>query len=69
MGRTGVGHVDGMGPAVQTGTFGGQVTPAVADDVVDELLAVHADLHGAPVLRELLGKLHLVFGGRALAVL
>ncbi len=52
-----------MGPAVRTGTFGGQVAPAVADDVVDELPAVHADLHAAPVLCELLRQLQLVFGG------
>ncbi len=69
VGRTGVGHVDGVGPAVRTGTFGGQVAPAVADDVVDELLAVHADLHAAPVLCELLRQLQLAFGGWALAVL
>lgn len=53
-----------MGSAVrQTGAFGAQVAPAVADDVMDELLAVHADLHGAPVLCELLWQLQLIFGG------
>lgn len=68
VGGAGAGRVDGVCPAVQTGTFGGQVAAAVADDVVDEFFAVDADLHGAPVLGELLRKLQLIFGGRAIAV-
>lgn len=35
---------------------------AGGDDVVDELLAVHAHFHGAPVLRQLRWELHLVTG-------
>lgn len=57
-----------MGSAMQTGTFGGLAASAVADDVVNKLPAVHADVHGAPVLRELLGELKFIFGGRVLSV-
>lgn len=32
------------------------------DDVSDELLTVHADLHRGPVLRQLRGKLQLLVG-------
>lgn len=47
---------------------------AGGDDLRDELFAVHADLHGDPVLGELLGQLQLVlraalFAAAAAAVL
>lgn len=47
--RAGGGHVDRVGSLMQTGTFGGLASPAVGDDVMNELPAVPADLHGAPV--------------------
>ena len=35
---------------------------AGGDDVVDELLAVHTDLHGGPVLGQLRRKLQVITG-------
>lgn len=40
---------------------------AGGDDLRDELFAVHADLHGDPVLGELLGQLQLVLRAALLA--
>lgn len=58
----GRGHVEGLRLAVEPRPLAGhaQAFPAGRDEVCDELLAVHADLHGDPVLRQLLGQLQLV---------
>lgn len=55
-------HVEGLGFAIETGPLGGHAQAALAggDDLCDELLAVHADLHGHPVLRQFLGQLRPV---------
>lgn len=55
-------HVEGLGFPVEAGTLAGYAQAALAgrDDFCDELLAVHADLHGDPVLGHFLGQLQLV---------
>lgn len=55
-------HVEGLGFPVETSALAGYAQGALAggDDFCDELLAVHADLHGDPVLSHLLGQLELV---------
>lgn len=55
------GHVEGLCFPFQPGSFVGQhqAAPAWADDFRNELFAVYAHFHGAPVLHELLGKLQL----------
>lgn len=55
-------HVEGLGFALQTGSCAshGYAAFAGADDVVDELLAVHAYLHGAPVFCQFLWQLHFI---------
>lgn len=55
-------HVEGLGFAVEAGTLGGYTQAALAggDDLRDELFAVHANLHGDPVLSQFLGQLWLV---------
>lgn len=57
--RAGRRHVERLGSAIEAGPLGGhaQAAPAGGDDLCDELLAVHTDLHGDPVLSELLGQL------------
>lgn len=54
-------HVEGLGFAIESGTLGGHAQTALAwgDDLRDEFLAIHADLHGYPVLRQLPGQLQL----------
>lgn len=63
----GRGHVEGLRLAVEPRPLAGHAQAVLAgrDDLRDELLAVHTDLHGDPVLRQLLGQLQLVL--RALA--
>ena len=53
----GGGHVEGLALALEACPLGGHGQAALAggDDLRDELLAVHAHLHGAPVLRQPLG--------------
>lgn len=55
-------HVERLGFAVQTGSFGShrQAALAGADDLRDELFTVDADLHGDPVLCQLFGQLQFV---------
>lgn len=55
-------HVEGLGFAVKTGTLAGHTQAALAGayDLYDELLAVYTDLHGDPVLRQLLGQLWFI---------
>lgn len=50
--RVGRRHVEGLGFAIETGTFGGHAQAALAggDDFCNELFAVYTDLHGDPVL-------------------
>lgn len=57
--RAGRRHVERLGSAIEAGPLGGhaQAAPAGGDGLRDELLAVHTDLHGDPVLSELLGQL------------
>lgn len=69
-------HVEGLGFAIEAGALAGHAEAVLAggDDLRDELFAVHADLHGDPVLGELLGQLQLVlraalFAAAAAAVL
>lgn len=65
------GHVEGLGFPVQTGALAGYTQAALAggDDFCDELLAVHADLHGNPVLSHFLGQLQLVLWTGVLAAM
>lgn len=42
------------------GSLGGQRALAAGDDLRDEHLTVDADLHGTPILCQLLGKIQLV---------
>lgn len=55
-------HVEGLRFPIETSALAGYAQAALAggDDFCDELLAVHADLHGDPVLSHLLGQLELV---------
>lgn len=66
--------VEGTTLAVEARPLAGRAQAALAgrDDLRDELLAVHAHLHGGPVLRELLGEVQVASrrrGGVILAVL
>lgn len=58
------GHVERLCLPFQPGSFVSQhqAAPAWADDLGDELFAVHTHLHRAPVLHELFGKLELLIG-------
>lgn len=60
--RAGRRHVEGLGFAIEARTLGGHAQAALAggDDLRYELFAVYADLHGDPVLGELLGQVRLV---------
>lgn len=51
-----------MSFAIEAGALGGhaQVALAGGDDLRYELFAVYADLHGDPVLGELLGQVRLI---------
>lgn len=59
---SGGGQVEGLGLALEACPLRGQRQVALtgSDNVGDELLAVHAHLHGAPVFCQLLGQLRLV---------
>lgn len=60
--RVGRRHIEGLGFAVETSPLGGHTQAAFTggDDLCDELLTVYTDLHGHPVLSQLLGQLWLV---------
>lgn len=62
------GQVKGLGFAVEASALGGHAEAASAggDDLSDEFLTVHTDLHSRPVLRQLLGQLQVVLGLAAL---
>lgn len=56
VGGFGGGSAEGLGLAHRPFALGGHAALAGGDDLRDELLAVHAHLHGAPVPRQLQGE-------------